>query len=1179
MAVEAVRQLVVDKAAVTGYSLKDVRILKAVVIDDARPTEIHISLRCLHGDSREMRSYQFRLSSVTGDLWAEIGHGTVQVELSTHAKKMAGRDLQDVAQKCFAFVHKERIYGAMAEFGFQYGPSFRVIDSAVVNHDGDVSARLSLDEAYQKKTPGTNSSRLLHPALLDGVFQLMIVGLSEGGVKPVPPIAFTQIQALWLSNALSRKSDVEHFDTTSRITLKAYRDVETSALAVDGAGEPMIYLQGNRGTAIESFESAAKKQRGFQRLCSRIVWQPMLSLHSPLEIQKYLDPLACDHQVDHDRVLDQSEALSLYFIQKTSRSLKEISLPEEEHSQLCKYLTWMHRVANSAESTLKSRRLTDSEFESLLSTTDNLHIRSRVVLEIGQSLVDILRRRVDALQILFSGNLAQEYYDTLLSPMAQRLGTYLALLSHESPGLKVLEVGAGVGSATIGMLEALTYRSGSNADDVKRYKEYMYTDISPAFFEKAKTRFEEHASRMSFQKLDIGNDPLAQGFECRYDIVVASAVLHATPNLLETLLNVRKLLKPGGRLLCIELSDFKHLSVQFWTGLLQGWWLSTEEFRQESPLVSEEKWDILLKSAGFDGIELAFRDSDREAYHTLTGFVAQVQTAPSPRPNLKTNNHGIIVVNDASKLQQSIASRLQLECKGLFSTLFEIMRLDQVTEEAVKEKIVFFLPELHVDFFDHLGETTYGLLKMICLSCTRMMWLTQGAALKPSHPKRHMVSGFARTMCSESGYPKIIVLNLPAKSSEGSIVENTIRVAKRTIFESRSQCDFEFNVSNDMVQIGRVAPAGDLNEIIVKSTSAPSLQMEPISVHSNKCLELRVGTPGMLDTLHFKTSSRCSDSQLTGDNIEVEVYAAGLSFKDVLIALGVVPGAALGFEAAGIVRRKGPDAPFDLGDRVVCLTAGSFATFLRLKSDEAVKIPPYLSFTSAAALPSAFVTAWYSLKRLARLSRGEIVLIHAAAGGVGQAAIQIAQLIGAQVYATVGSPEKKRLLIDRYAIPNTHIFSSRNDDFCYQVSEATSGRGVDVVLNCLSGLLLQYSLQCIAPLGRFIEIGKRDINANSVLPMAAFSKSIMFASVDLEVHYELARQELHEILEEIVGRFGTNVDGLTDPHPVHIYAASQITQAFLSMQSGANMGKNVIEFQNGDEIKVGVLYTMVVPLC
>ena len=211
------------------------------------------------------------------------------------------------------------------------------------------------------------------------------------------------------------------------------------------------------------------------------------------------------------------------------------------------------------------------------------------------------------------------------------------------------------------------------------------------------------------------------------------------------------------------------------------------------------------------------------------------------------------------------------------------------------------------------------------------------------------------------------------------------------------------------------------------------------------------------------------------DEVRVGVRAAGLNFRDVLIALGMYPGeAVMGGEGAGVVLEVGPGLRgLCVGDRVMGLLPGGFGPVAVTDHRVVVRVPDGWSFVQAASVPIAFLTAYYGLVDLAGLREGERVLVHAAAGGVGMAAVQLARHLGAEVFATAS--EGKWGVLRGLGLDDAHIASSRTVEFGERFLEGTGGRGVDVVLNSLAGEFVDASLGLLAGGGRFIEMGKTDV--------------------------------------------------------------------------------------------------------
>ncbi|ETS80428.1 hypothetical protein PFICI_07957 [Pestalotiopsis fici W106-1] len=325
-------------------------------------------------------------------------------------------------------------------------------------------------------------------------------------------------------------------------------------------------------------------------------------------------------------------------------------------------------------------------------------------------------------------------------------------------------------------------------------------------------------------------------------------------------------------------------------------------------------------------------------------------------------------------------------------------------------------------------------------------------------------------------------------------------------------------------------------------------------------LSLEIRTPGLLDTIEWAEDT-VAYSPLGPDQVEIRVQAIGVNLKECLTLLGRVNIDRLGSECSGFIVRVGAAVKhLETGDRVVLGSLETYKTLVRAESFQVVKIPQAMSFTEAAAIPTAFCTAYHSLYRVARLQKGESVLIHAAAGGTGQAALQIAQHIGAVIFATVGSVEKRKLLIEHYGISEDHIFNSRDASFAEGIKRVTNGRGVDVVLNSLSGKLLVASWEIIAEFGRFIEIGRKDIDTRGYLPMFPFIKNAMFAGVDLAAIVDGGGTSGRYVLQEVFDLMETGA--LRPLHPITPFPVDQTEQAFRLLQSGRSMGKIVLELHD-----------------
>ncbi len=322
-------------------------------------------------------------------------------------------------------------------------------------------------------------------------------------------------------------------------------------------------------------------------------------------------------------------------------------------------------------------------------------------------------------------------------------------------------------------------------------------------------------------------------------------------------------------------------------------------------------------------------------------------------------------------------------------------------------------------------------------------------------------------------------------------------------------------------------------------------------------LQLEINDPGKLDSLQWKSISR---QQPQDHEIEIEVKATGLNFRDVMVALNLYPDETkfLGLECAGIVTALGKEVnDFKLGDAVIAISNNSFSRYLTVNSLLAIPKPESLSYEEAATIPVTVLTAYYTLIYLARIQPGEKVLIHSAAGGVGLAAIQIAQQQGAEIFATASTPKWE--LLKSMGVKN--IMNSRSLDFAEEIVSASDGKGVDVVLNSLSGEFIPKSVSVLNDRGHFIEIGKQGIWSKQ--DVAKVKPNINYSIVDLwritQDRPELIQQMLRELRLRFRVAYGSEfTKGNLKPLPYTVFLSDKIIDAFRYMQQGKHQGKIII---------------------
>ena len=495
--------------------------------------------------------------------------------------------------------------------------------------------------------------------------------------------------------------------------------------------------------------------------------------------------------------------------------------------------------------------------------------------------------------------------------------------------------------------------------------------------------------------------------------------------------------------------------------------------------------------------------------------------------------------------------------------------VNELLQVELDDRCGIFLA-LDEPFWSDIDETTFKKMQQIISSARGILWVSRGA--RGTNPTTNLISGFARSIRGENAGIRLVNLDLDAQQplAENQLVDLVIKVFQAS-FGSDGQPkffdDFEFAEINGVLHVPRIYPDLEKDKLIVRETGSPRPEAQNFYT-PGRPLKLKIGQVGLLDSMYFEEDTSIA-APIDANDIEIRIAATGLNFKDLMISLGQIPFYHNpGIEVAGTITSIGSDvSDFQIGDRVCALGRGCYANLIRTPQQWVAKVPQEMTYTYAASIPVIFATAHYSLSHVGRLCSGESILIHAAAGGVGQAAIMLAHRVKAEVFVTVSSIEKKELLMKTYGIAEDHIFSSRDTFFYKIIMTMTNQRGVDVVLNSTSGDVLHHSWQCLAPLGRFIELGKRDIVQNTNLEMRKFAESTTFTAFDLGVLSEKQPRVFQRILQEVVDMHTQKA--LQPVTPTTIMPISDLQQAMRLMQAGKHTGKIVIEADADCTIQVG----------
>ncbi|QCD60976.1 polyketide synthase [Streptomyces hawaiiensis] len=742
--------------------------------------------------------------------------------------------------------------------------------------------------------------------------------------------------------------------------------------------------------------------------------------------------------------------------------------------------------------------------------------------------------------------------------------------------LRVLEVGATGTALTAAVLPLLP----------PDRTHYTCTAPSHASFARARHRFAA-CHFIDYRTLDPDADPAVQGFPAGgFDLVLAGDALHTAADLAAGLGYVRSLLAPGGRLLATE-RHHDRLDALLLGGLESLWKRGDRDLRPTTRLLPRAAWTPLLEWCGFTGVWQTGPEDHTVLLATVpsgavtpTAPTAQIAPAaltapaaliapaaptaliaPAAPPELHEPQPGTAWLVATETDAEIPAARELAALLGPAAVLPAPSDADAwqaaLTAEA-EPRIVLLLAE--PDPRQLVARTTRraAVLRTLAAACRTLpegraaqVWLvTRPTGLfpapeRPAHPEDAAVWGIARTLANEEPGLR---LRRVSHDRTGDATADALRLATELLNTAGTPAGTE---EDEVV----LTPAGRFTPLHLEH---PADESPARPTRTPFLLEAR--DPGPARRLVWKETAV---PQPGPGEVAVEMRAVALNYRDPMRANGLLPPEAvegtplsrgLGIDGAGIVRAVGPGVrDLMLGDRVCGIVPAALASHAVTPDHSLTKIPQGMNYAEAATFPVAFLTIHHALVDLARMAPGETVLVHGGAGAVGLAALQCAHARGARVIATAGTETKRNLL---RSLGAWHVLDSRSLDFVPRVRELTEGRGVDIVVNSLSGEAIAHGLDLLRPNGRFVELGKRDIFLNNTLPMRPFDRSLTFIGFNLD-HVVLDRDLGSRLMADVVSLIH---QGVYRPLPHTVYPAARVEEAFHVLQHSRHIGKVVVSF-------------------
>lgn len=1183
--------------------LEDVVIQQALILPDNEHKKLQLILTPETPSAYRFEIFSFAQSSEKKSIWTL--HASGKVLAGDKNAQHSQEDWETLIAQYTQEISLTDFYQKFNDRGINYGLLFQAIGQLWRKPETALS-QICLPEALVAEA----QEYKLHPVILDASLQTLgAIFPNDGQKNTYLPVKIERLQVYRPSGTnVWSKAQINPVKTSNPRLLKG----DVSLYTLDG--QVIAQLQGLQLMRANSKALLGITEESWQNWLYQVEWRPHERtstkqlptdyLVAPVDIDAKLQTQVMELIAEKDlrayaKLLTNLEALSIDYVLSafskmgwefqlgqrfSTASIAQQSGAISQHGRLLERLLMMLvevGILQFIDSTwsviqLPHKHDPQEQLNKLALLYPDATAELTLLQRCGENLAKVLQGECNPLELLFpQGDLTtatQLYQD---SPGAQVMNTIVQKAVKQalerlpsSRKLRVLEIGAGTGGTTSYILPVLP----------PQQTEYVFTDLSPRFNAIAQQKFRDYPF-VRYEVLDIEQSIESQGFECgEYDIIIAANVLHATKDLRITSERIQHLLAPNGMLVLLEgTTRQRWLDLIF--GLTEGWWGFTDlDLRPDYPLLAASEWQELLLQTGFE--QVATIPSTQESQEVISQQAVIVAQASSELKGAVFQPKNWLIMADGNGVGQRLATKLrgqaqvctlvykgeyyqQLSQKEFtinptkpedFSQLLAVVGANKSLHGVVNCWSVDAIAaptltsdNLQVASQEVCSSTLYLVQEIIQARFARVprLWLvTQGA--QPVESTNSQVPGVAQSPLWGMG--KVIALEHPELNCvRVDLDPNGLEDGGQDLFEEIWSEDTEDQVAfrNQSRYVARLVRRQNTEDSVLDSALANELD-----IPHNQPYQLGISGRGTLNNLTLQPTTRRKPGF---GEVEIRVRATGLNFLDVLDALGLLPFERgwFGGECAGEVVAIGKGVEgFNLADLVVALAFDSFSEYVTVNAKLVAPKPEILTFEEAATIPVNFLTAYYALHHLGKISAQDRILIHAAAGGTGMAAVQIAQQAGALVFATA-SPSKWEFL---KSLGVKHIMNSRTLDFANEVMALTRGEGVNIVLNSLTSKeFIPKSLSVLSPQGYFLEMAKRDVwDTNEVFDIRA---DVSYLLIDL---IQLSQQKpdfIQSMLQDIMQQFA---ERKLKPLPQKVFPVQKTIDAFRYMQQAKHIGKIVV---------------------
>lgn len=891
MAINAMLHHARDGQAVQMVELQNCKIHNAVTLGEGIGVNIELVVRTLHEGPERMVADICCCCSNADTTSPELDKKVftaqaVMVFGEPDEDALPSRVSPDIP---LSDVSLDRFYRWMRNLGHDYSGDFLM---------SSIKRRLDVSTVTAKRVH--TEKYKMHPSTLDTVLQSIFAAFSYPGDGRLwtayLPTDFQRIRINMASCSHSKTRQSSELVADCRVAKASASEVSGDIdvyCAEDGF--PEIQIQ---GFVLSSLEAPA--QTNDRSFFARTVWAKEMSPGNSIGSEDAHTDLAALE--NHRKLYQTCERTAYFYLRMLCDEIPETEIPSLDWHFQCLMRWARDHVLPAPEAgtypgiSASWRNDTSESVAELMSGIYDGQIDLRLLHKLGPKFPSILRGSVSALQLLMEDDLLGKLYENGFGfPEANaRIGAVMGQVSHRYPKLRVLEIGSGTGGATSMSLKHL----GRNL------QEYLFTDISPGFFEEAQEKFADFSSMMTYAVLDIEKSPTEQGFEPQsFDLIIASNVLHATKFLSRTLNNCRELLCPGGYLVLLELTG-PGLRIPFLFSGLPGWWLGHEDGRTHGPTISEARWDSVLRESNFSGVDHVLRDFQEDSIYSYSVMISQ---ALDDRINLLREplEHVWPVNASLARIQELViigggslsTSKLTRKVKEVLGPYAETVVILNHLEEVSKRRLqlgcaAICLTDLDQPVFKGMTQQRLEAIQLLCKTSKYFLWATRGC--RASEPTANMMVGLGRTIAREMSHLRLKFVDFDRVENHQAAGTKISELFLEMVLLDGPGFDqvfwsqeTELRIQSGQSYIPRVVPDEDLNArfnatrreisrnvlpnskpVRVKNTSAGAI-LEDMTAENAGCtgdtVEVHVRSSSLL---HFSSPDHDGSFYLSAGNIE-----------------------------------------------------------------------------------------------------------------------------------------------------------------------------------------------------------------------------------------------------------------------------------------------------------------------